>query len=151
MRLSPLLPALTLLLGCGPDKGATGNPEIDASIPGVTSYDDLASHPESVQAVARKIEDIPPGSSVEDYQKALSQTGLIEVPYEHFKDYKYYWRVRSSDENPPMYIVTGAFAHLTDNLAYSTIDVIMEAGGEWRTIWSIQHDPESGLLLKPAG
>ena len=56
MRLGPLLPALMLLVCCGVEKkkqGRSAAHEISSSTPGATFHEDLASHPESVQAVAK--------------------------------------------------------------------------------------------------
>ena len=75
--------------------------------------------------------------------------GGVEVPYQHFKDFEYYWNLHSSDEGPPWFIVTGAFAN--DNLVYSTISVIEESGDNWRTIWSIQHDLGSSITVRIRG
>jgi len=132
------------------NENATTN-ETPSSKSGVTVYEDLAGHPESVRVIVEEIANIPAGSSRDEYQNILKQIGKVEVPYQHFKDYEYYWKIRSSDWDWPAYMVTGAFARFSDGLAYSSISIIEQPGSKRKTIWSIQHDPDSHLTVPTSG
>lgn len=112
--------------------------------PGVIFYEDLSRHPAEIETIAREIGAMKSDLSLEEYQKTLAQTGLVETPYGHFKDFEYFWEIKLPAGSTGRYSITAAFATFTDDLAYSSISV----GVPKEKIFAIQHNPESTLQIK---
>ena len=150
MRFATILSASILLTACG-----SGDREPNQSTsPERPRHDNFAGHPDSIRSLANQIEKIPPRVSIEEFQSALEETGLVEIPYGHFKDLEYYWTIKTPDEDPPSYLLTGMFNFSPDqrSLVLARITAIDGAGNRTKTIWALEHahagttptDPERG-------
>jgi len=140
MRILIILFTLTCLIGCNGSKSDSVH-----TSPKVRSFGDTEEFPQSVRSVIELLKTMPPGCSIDEFQSALKQSGTIKTPFQHYKDYEHYWTIQTGSDNPPFFIIAGRFAS-TDNgyeLTYSTLNVVEESGGKWKTIWCIEYQPDN--------
>lgn len=150
MRFLLLLISLLILPGCRA-KHADSHASSAQKRPNIKSYDDLQQFPQSVRSVVDLLKTMRPGCSIDEFQSALKQNEAVETPYGHFKDFEYYWSIETDSENSPFFIVAGAF-FITDDgykLTYSTVNIVEESGGKWRTVWCIEYNPDDVTPFHP--
>ena len=143
MRYRSLLIALILIVGCRVENTSSSSSSAQAS-PKIKSYDDVETFPQSVRSVIDVLKTMRPGCSIDEFQSTLKQNEAVKTPYGHYKDFEYYWSIKSDSETPPFFIVAGAFFITEDGykLTYSTVNIVEESGGKWRTIWCIEYQPD---------
>lgn len=144
MRLTFVFPTLFLLLGCGGDRSDSIATEKQTRILKTRSYDNIEKHSPAVQSVIKRLKKMQPGYSVDSFQRELKKTWVVDTPYQHFKDFEYYWSLEKRNEESPSYIIAGAFFISDDGykLTYATINIVEQPKGKWRTIWSIEYQPD---------
>ena len=109
----------------------------------IKSYESAEDHPSNVVELMKVLEGLAPRCSIKEFEAGLTVTGVVEVPYGHFKDWEYYWKVKSHDRERPDYVLAGAFLPNEESeLIYATINLIENPGGSWRTVWSIEYLPD---------
>ena len=116
---------------------------IDASGNRIKSYGPLKEYPSNVLSVMKHLEGVPARSSMKEFVSGLRDAGVVEVPSEHFKDWEHYWVIKPDGEESPSFILAGAFfPYENSELMYATISWVEDPGGIWRTVWSIEYDPD---------
>jgi hypothetical protein len=66
------------------------------------------------------------------------------------KDFESYWEIDTGSSQFPRFIVVGHFASRDGvQLTHTTVNIVEESGGAWRTIWLADYASETRAILPP--
>lgn len=146
MARTPTLIVIAFLLGCPQRELVVESGHNHSSI--VRVYNGFENAPKEVSNLAARIETMGGNWSCDEFESALAKSGVVDTPYQHFKDFERYWRIHTDSKYEISFVLAAAFAGPIDEekLCYATVNLVEESGGAWRTVWSIKYNPPNSTF-----